>query len=77
MRLFCGLFLLITRIPIFLGIPKSVIELHKKTKGMVLVGSRRKRQIDTLACIVDKIGNSRKYHIMTLETAIEFCTSIK
>lgn len=55
-----------------LGIPKEVIELHKKTKGLVLVtGPAGSGKSTTLACIIDKINQNRNSHIITLEDPIE------
>ncbi|PKM85680.1 MAG: type IV pili twitching motility protein PilT [Firmicutes bacterium HGW-Firmicutes-11] len=55
-----------------LGIPKEVIELHKKTKGLVLVtGPAGSGKSTTLACIIDKINHNRNSHIITLEDPIE------
>ncbi|MCL2772123.1 MAG: type IV pilus twitching motility protein PilT [Oscillospiraceae bacterium] len=59
--------------PDMLGIPKSVIDLYKKTKGLILVtGPTGSGKSTTLACIVDAINTNRKVHIMTLEDPIEF-----
>lgn len=56
-----------------LGIPSAVVDLSKKTKGMVLVtGPAGSGKSTTLACIIDKINRTRKCHIMTLEDPIEF-----
>jgi len=59
--------------PDVLGIPKSVTDLYKKTKGLILVtGPTGSGKSTTLACIVDAINTNRKGHIMTLEDPIEF-----
>jgi len=59
--------------PATLGIPPAVIELHKQTKGLILVtGPAGSGKSTTLACVVDSINNTRKGHIMTLEDPIEF-----
>lgn len=59
-----------------LGIPKQVIELYKKTKGLVLVtGPAGNGKSTTLACIINKINTSRKGHIITLEDPIEYIHS--
>ncbi|MCL2158065.1 MAG: PilT/PilU family type 4a pilus ATPase [Oscillospiraceae bacterium] len=56
-----------------LGIPPAVMELHSKTKGLILItGPAGSGKSTTLACIVDAINNNRKAHIMTLEDPIEF-----
>ena len=59
--------------PDVLGIPKPVIELYKKTKGLILAtGPTGSGKSTTLACIIDAINTNRKGHIMTLEDPIEF-----
>lgn len=56
-----------------LGIPNVVMDLYKKTKGLVLVtGPAGSGKSTTLACLVDKINEERNCHIMTLEDPIEF-----
>ena len=55
------------------GIPPAVIELYKKTKGLILVtGPAGSGKSTTLACVIDAINTNRKGHIMTLEDPIEF-----
>ena len=59
--------------PAFFGIPPAVIELHTKTKGLVLItGPTGCGKSTTLACVIDAINTNRKGHIMTLEDPIEF-----
>jgi twitching motility protein PilT len=59
--------------PESLGIPKSVIELYSRKKGLVLVtGPTGSGKSTTLACLVDAISTNRSGHIMTLEDPIEF-----
>jgi len=59
--------------PSSLGIPPAVIELHKKTKGVILItGPTGSGKSTTLACVIDAINANRKGHIMTLEDPIEF-----
>lgn len=59
--------------PTQLGIPDSVIDLYKKTKGLVLItGPAGSGKSTTLACILDQINKTRKGHIITLEDPIEF-----
>ena len=59
--------------PYAYGIPPAVIELHKQTKGLILVtGPAGSGKSTTLACIIDSINANRKGHIMTLEDPIEF-----
>jgi twitching motility protein PilT len=56
-----------------LGIPSIVMDLHNKTKGLVLVtGPAGIGKSTTLACIVDRINSERNCHIMTFEDPIEF-----
>ena len=59
--------------PASIGIPPAVIELYKKTKGMILItGPTGSGKSTTLACVIDAINKNRKAHIMTLEDPIEF-----
>lgn len=59
--------------PIHLGIPDSVIEFYKETKGLVLItGPAGSGKSTTQACILDQINQTRKGHIITLEDPIEF-----
>lgn len=56
-----------------LGIPESVMDLGKKTGGLVLVtGPAGSGKSTTLACLIDRINKTREGHIMTLEDPIEF-----
>ena len=56
-----------------LGIPDVVMNLYKKTKGLVLItGPAGSGKSTTLACIIDKINHERNCHIMTFEDPIEF-----
>lgn len=56
-----------------LGIPDVVMNLYKKTKGLVLMtGPAGSGKSTTLACIIDKINGQRNCHIMTFEDPIEF-----
>ena len=56
-----------------LGIPKAVMDLSKRTKGLMLVtGPAGSGKSTTLACIIDRINATRNCHIMTLEDPIEF-----
>lgn len=54
-------------------IPKTVMDMHAIKKGLVLVtGSAGSGKSTTLACMVDKINQSRYGHIITIEDPIEF-----
>ena len=56
-----------------LGIPDVVMNLYKKTKGLVLLtGPAGSGKSTTLACIIDKINSERNCHIMTFEDPIEY-----
>jgi twitching motility protein PilT len=56
-----------------LGIPEVVMNLYKKTKGLILItGPAGSGKSTTLACIIDKINMERNCHIMTFEDPIEF-----
>lgn len=59
--------------PAALNIPPQVMELHKKTKGFILVtGPTGSGKSTTLACLIDKINHTRANHIITLEDPLEF-----
>ena len=56
-----------------LSIPKEVINLFQKTKGLVLVtGPAGSGKSTTLACIIDKVNKTRNAHVITLEDPIEY-----
>lgn len=56
-----------------LGIPDIVMNLYKKTKGLILItGPAGSGKSTTLACIIDKINSRRNCHIMTFEDPIEY-----
>lgn len=56
-----------------LGIPQTVIDISKQTKGFVLVtGPAGSGKSTTLACIIDAINHSRNAHVITLEDPIEY-----
>lgn len=56
-----------------LGIPETVMNLANLAHGMVLVtGTAGSGKSTTLACILDRINQTREAHIITLEDPIEF-----
>lgn len=56
-----------------LGLPESVIDLHSKKRGLILVtGPAGSGKSTTLAAIIDRINSSRDVHIITLEDPIEY-----
>lgn len=59
--------------PSELHIPDEVMEVADLTKGMVLVtGPAGSGKSTTLACLIDRINQSREGHIITLEDPIEY-----
>ena len=60
-------------IPEELGLPKSVVDLYSKKRGLVLVtGPTGSGKSTTLASLVDKINENISSHIITLEDPIEY-----
>lgn len=56
-----------------LGLPNTVEEMSRKTKGLILVtGPTGSGKSTTLASIIDLINRSRDCHILTLEDPIEY-----
>ncbi len=56
-----------------LGIPQSVLDLYKKTKGLILItGPAGSGKSTTLASLIDLTNNRRNCHILTLEDPIEY-----
>ena len=56
-----------------LGLPESVGELARKTRGLVLVtGPAGSGKSTTLAAMIDLINRERNCHILTLEDPIEY-----
>ena len=54
--------------PAKLGIPESVLSLADNKKGLVLItGSAGTGKSTTLACMIDRINETRSCHIITLE----------
>ena len=61
-----------------LGLPEVVLNLSEKTKGMILItGPAGSGKSTTLACMIDKINNSRSAHVVTLEDPLEYLHSHK
>lgn len=59
--------------PEVLGVPRSVIDLYQRKRGLVLVtGPTGSGKSTTLAAIIDKINNNRECHVITLEDPIEY-----
>lgn len=59
--------------PTEINIPEDVMEIAELTKGMVLVtGPAGSGKSTTLACLIDRINQSREGHIITLEDPIEY-----
>ena len=56
-----------------LGIPESVLSLADNKKGLVLItGAAGSGKSTTLACMIDRINQSRDCHIITMEDPIEY-----
>nr|WP_314462555.1 PilT/PilU family type 4a pilus ATPase [uncultured Clostridium sp.] len=56
-----------------LHIPEPVMDAARLTKGFVLVtGPAGSGKTTTLACIIDKINNTRNAHVITLEDPLEY-----
>ncbi|AOT68184.1 type IV pilus twitching motility protein PilT [Geosporobacter ferrireducens] len=56
-----------------LGLPASVKELTKKTRGLILVtGPTGSGKSTTLASMIDLINHERSAHVLTLEDPIEY-----
>lgn len=61
-----------------LGIPELVMELTQQRGGMILVtGPAGSGKSTTLACMVDRINETRQGHIITIEDPIEYLHSHK
>lgn len=59
--------------PEALGIPKSVVDLYNKKRGLILVtGPTGSGKSTTLASFIDVINTYREAHIITLEDPIEY-----
>ena len=56
-----------------LGLPRAVIDISKKPRGLVLVtGPTGSGKSTTLASIIDRINGERNDHIVTIEDPIEY-----
>jgi twitching motility protein PilT len=56
-----------------IGIPESVFSLAEQKRGLVLLtGSAGMGKSTTLACMVDRINQTRDCHIITMEDPIEY-----
>lgn len=61
-----------------LGIPETVLDFHKRTKGLILVtGPTGSGKSTTLSSIINLINQNRACHILTLEDPIEYLHSHK
>lgn len=59
--------------PEVLGVPKSVVELYQRKRGLILVtGPTGSGKSTTLAAIIDKVNSNRECHVITLEDPIEY-----
>lgn len=59
--------------PEMLGVPRSVIDLYAKKRGLVLVtGPTGSGKSTTLASLIDRINGERNAHVITLEDPIEY-----
>lgn len=56
-----------------LGVPKSIVDLYLRKRGLVLVtGPTGSGKSTTLASIINKVNENRDAHIITLEEPIEY-----
>ncbi len=59
--------------PSVLGIPQSIVDLHTKKRGLVLVtGPTGSGKSTSLASIINEINVHRSSHVITLEDPIEY-----
>ncbi len=59
--------------PESLGLPQSVIDLYTKQSGLILVtGPTGSGKSTTLASIIQRINETRRCHVLTLEDPIEY-----
>lgn len=56
-----------------LGIPETILSLAENKKGLVLItGAAGTGKSTTLACLIDRINQTRDCHIITMEDPIEY-----
>lgn len=56
-----------------LHLPRTIIDVARMTKGLVLVtGPAGSGKSTTLACVIDEINKTRNAHVITLEDPIEY-----
>lgn len=56
-----------------IGIPDTILDLAKHRKGMILIsGPAGSGKSTTLACMIDRMNETRSCHIITIEDPIEF-----
>ncbi|MCI8983335.1 MAG: PilT/PilU family type 4a pilus ATPase [Hungatella sp.] len=56
-----------------LHLPRTIIDVARMTKGMVLVtGPAGSGKSTTLACVINEINKTRNAHVITLEDPIEY-----
>lgn len=61
-----------------LHIPESILNLSNRRKGIILVsGPAGSGKSTTLACLIDRMNETRNCHIITIEDPIEFLHSHK
>ena len=64
--------------PYELQIPEEILNLSNRRKGMILVsGPAGSGKSTTLACLIDRMNETRNCHIITIEDPIEFLHSHK
>ncbi len=62
--------------PFALGIPQTILDFHKRKKGLILVtGPTGSGKSTTLSAIINLINQNRACHILTLEDPIEYLHS--
>lgn len=56
-----------------IGLPEEVIELYKRSHGLVLItGPVGSGKTTTAAALIDKINRNREVHVITIEDPIEY-----